>query len=80
MTTKLPVSAGRYSIVGARGALLGGGPRSGDLRPDEAVLRSVSRSRIDERLAVLVASGRVAASAVVARYRELVDAAEGGGS
>jgi hypothetical protein len=38
----------------------------------DAVLATVPRTRLDERLAVLIASGRVAVSTVVAKYHDLV--------
>jgi hypothetical protein len=60
MTTK---SSGQYRIIKNRNV---------PIEEQVSVLAKVPRSRVDERLASLVASGRVAMSAVVAKYHELV--------
>lgn len=70
MKTKLlPASIGTYRII-----------RPEELTPEKlAVLRSVKKERIEERLRVLVGGGKVAVSRVAARYHDLMGEVEGNG-
>ena len=68
MTTKLPTTVGQYRIVKSRIV---------SCNDTEGVTRSpirtpVSRTHLNERLAVLIASGKVAASTVVSKYQDFV--------
>ena len=62
----LPASIGAYRII-----------KTNELTSEQlAALRSVKRERIEERVRVLVGSGKVAMSQVISRYHDLMGEVE----
>ena len=62
----LPASIGTYRII-----------KTKELTPEDlAILHTVKRCRVRERIEVLLGQGRVAASTVVSRYHDLMEEVE----